>query len=188
MAIVQCENHHYYDNLRNQSCPYCAKVNGNNGRMVESDEQMTAYLGYFPSDEEGQLTEAYGDGVEEYDKTIGIFADESCNQPTVGWLVCMNGLVKGKSYSIHAGRNFAGRSEDMDIVLSDDMYISRENHFSLIYDPKSICFYLVKGVGEICVNNERVLEQCLLQDGDEISAGNSIYVFIPFCKEGRVWD
>lgn len=188
MAIVQCENHHYYDNQRDAVCPYCAKMNAEKGAAAGSDEQMTSYLGWLPSGQEGQFTEVYGDEVEEYDKTIGIFTGETHNQPTVGWLVCMNGVVKGKSYPIHAGRNFAGRSVDMDIVLSDDKSIVREKHFSIIYDPKSICFYLVKGAGQIYVNNEVVWEQCLLQDGDEICAGESRFVFVPFCKEGRVWN
>lgn len=188
MAIVQCENHHYYDDRRDISCPYCAKINADKGVIFSGGEQMTSYFGALPSEEEGQLTEAYGYEVEEYDKTIGIFTEGGCHQPTVGWLVCMNGAVKGKSYAIYSGRNFAGRSVEMDIALSDDKTISRENHFSIVYDPKSICYFLISGAGQTYLNGEIVREESMLKEGDEICAGDSKYIFVPFCKEGRVWD
>ncbi|MBQ8828279.1 MAG: FHA domain-containing protein [Clostridia bacterium] len=99
----------------------------------------------------------------------------------------MNGIEKGKSYPVYSGRNFAGRSIDMDIVLSDDSVISRENHFSIVYDPKSITFYLVAGEGRTYLNGEHVQAGTEITDGDEISVGESRYIFTPFCKKGRVW-
>ena len=186
MAIVQCENNHYYDNSKNSECPYCAKMKSGLSTN-EINEQLTSYMddGYQMQDE--QLTEAYGDFVDECDKTIGIFTDETRNELTVGWLVCMEGLEKGKSYIIHSGRNFAGRSFDMDIVLSDDMRISREKHFSVVYDPKSISFYFVSGNGQTYINGKPAIDECLLNEGDILSLGDCKYMFVPFCKKGRVW-
>ncbi len=186
MAIVQCENHHYYDDNKNRECPYCKKM-----EILEDEnelsEQLTSYKEDILDIQEEQLTEGYGEFVEEYEKTIGIFTDETKNTLTAGWLVCRQGLEKGKSYIIHSGRNFAGRSIDMDIVLSEDFKISEQKHFSIVYDPKSVSFYFVAGNGQVYINGHAENEEYLLQEGDLISVGDSEYMFVPFCKKGRVW-
>ncbi len=187
MAIVQCSKNHYYDNERNSSCPYCEKINNSIAATGGINEQLTSYVDPSEYDDNAQLTEGYGESVCEYEKTIGIFWDESQNLLTTGWLVCIEGMQKGKSYTIHAGRNFAGRSQDMDIVLSDDNSISREKHFSVVYEPKSTTFYLVSGEGATYLNGEAVVSQKEIYDGDIIQVGSSKYMFVPFCKEGRDW-
>jgi hypothetical protein len=199
MAIVQCEKHHFYDDKRYASCPICAK-----GSAEQDDFAFPAFTppagfdannsvtqGYadieLPRAQNDAVTQGYSDFVSEDTHTIGIFTDESENRLTVGWLVCMGGPVKGKSYPFFAGRCFAGRSPDMDIVLSDDLRITRVKHFSLVYDPKSIAYYLVPGYGQTYLNGAPVSEAKALREGDRISAGDSEYCFVPFCKEGRVW-
>lgn len=188
MAIVQCSNNHYYDDKRNTVCPYCEKLNAQNASVNVLNEQLTSYLDVSEIDDNAQLTEGYREDVSEFEKTIGIFTDETQNLLTVGWLVCTSGAVKGKSYVIHPGRNFAGRSEYMDIVLSDDNTLAREKHFSIVYDPKSIAFYLVSGSGHTYVNGKMVSSEKEIVEGDVVRAGQSEYIFIPFCKEGRDWN
>ncbi len=185
MAIIQCPNNHYYDDKRNSSCPYCADMN--KSISPESfNEQLTSYI--VSNDDDACLTEAYGDCVENYEKTISIFSDDSFNILTVGWIVCISKLSKGMSYVIHSGRNFAGRSSDMDIVLTNDNQIRREKHFSIVYDPKSVNFYVVAGEGYVYVNDKVVNSEIEIYDGDIIQAGESKYMFIPFCKKGREWN
>lgn len=188
MAIVQCPNNHYYDDKRNSTCPYCEKMNNSVAADAGMNEQLTSYIALAETDDDAQLTEGYGEAVAEFEKTIGIFVDETQNVLTVAWLVCVEGMEKGKSYVIHSGRNFAGRSLDMDIVLSDDNSIAREKHFSVVYDPKSIAFYLVSGTGRTYVNGTAISSETALADGDVIEVGQSKYVFVPFCKEGREWN
>lgn len=187
MAIIQCQNNHYYDNKRDQVCPYCEKMySASIADDGDVNEQLTSYID-LDEDDDAQLTEGYGDVVYEYEKTVGIFTDETRNELTVGWLVCTDGDEKGKSYVIHSGRNFAGSSIDMDIVLSDHESVESEKHFSLVFDPKTITYYLVCGEGHTYVNNENVSGDVVLSDGDLIEVGQSQYVFVPFCKEGREW-
>lgn len=188
MAIVQCPNNHYYDDKRTTTCPYCEKMNNAITSDAGINEQMTSYIDSIEPDDNTQVTEGYGEAVSEFEKTIGIFVDETQNMLTTAWLVCVEGKEKGKSYVIHPGRNFAGRSSDMDITLSDDNSISREKHFSIVYEPKSITFYLVSGAGYTYVNNEAVSEKKVIVDGDMIQTGHSKYIFVPFCKEGREWS
>lgn len=186
MAIIQCANQHYYDDSKNLECPYCLKLQ-TEMLSEELGEQMTSYYTDY-GETDGQKTEAYDEFVNEFDKTIGVFFDDTQNELTVGWLVCTSGFEKGKSHVVHSGRNFAGRAIEMDIVLQDDEKISKHRHFSIVYDPKSITFYLVSGEGYIYVNGKVVSAECVLKDGDEITAGESKYIFVPFCKEGREWE
>lgn len=187
MAIVQCPYNHYYDDQRNASCPYCEKLNQAATSDDSINEQLTSYVEPSAMDDNAQLTEGYGEAVADFEKTIGIFTDETQNLLTAGWLVCVEGVQKGKTFVINLGRNFAGRSLDMDIILSDDETISREKHFSIVFDPKTIAFYLVSGSGHTYVNGKVVSSQAEIFEGDKIKAGNSEYVFVPFCKEGREW-
>lgn len=185
MAIVQCSNNHYYDNKRNKTCPYCEKMKEKNPDSG-INEQFTSLVG--AEDDNAQLTEAYGENINEFEKTIGIFLDDSQNVLTVAWLVCIKGAEKGKSYVVHSGRNFAGSSCDMDIVISGDESIKNQKHFSIVFDPKSCAFFLVCGEGHAYLNDEPVLSQSELNDGDIISIGDIKYMFVPFCKEGRDWN
>jgi len=185
--IVQCERLHYYDSAKSAVCPYCLKQDSASVYDAGDDlrEQRTVYVE--PAVLEDQLTEAYGEAVGEGDKTISLYADEMENQFTVGWLVCMNGPAKGKSYALHKGYNFAGRSIDMDIVLSDDLLLSNEKHFSVVYDQKSNRFYIIAGTGNTTVNGARLTGENKLSEGDMISVGASALIFIPFCRVGRTW-
>lgn len=190
MAIIRCENKHYYDDNNHDSCPMCAKAAIETEDTDFSDRlrrQDTIYKDVTADSESEQLTEAYGAMVNETDKTISIYTDETGSNHCVGWLVCVNGPVKGKSYTLHSGRNFAGRSLEMDIVLSDDLKISREKHFSIIYDPKSIAYYLIPESGSTLLNDTPITTEMNLKEGDTIHAGDSDYAFVPFCKEGRTW-
>ncbi|MCI8371751.1 MAG: FHA domain-containing protein [Lachnospiraceae bacterium] len=190
MAIVQCMNNHYYDDSKDSTCPYCAQENYVSGSESGMESQTTSYysFSYDQEDDGAQVTEAYGDSVGECDKTIGIFSKDAENEMTAGWLVCRNGFMKGKSYVIHEGRNFAGRSYEMDLGLSDDPAISRKNHFSIVYEPKSIMFYIVSGEGRTYLNGEAVTDVCELEEGDRITAGESDYIFVPFCRADRIWQ
>lgn len=188
MAILLCPNGHYYDDKRNCDCPYCEKINQSATASVSFNEQLTSYISPAEMDDDVQLTEGYGESVNEFEKTIGIFLDENENVLTAGWLVCITGLERGKSYVIRSGRNFAGRSPEMDIVLSDDEFIVREKHFSIVFDPKSIAFYLVSGEGQTYINGQVVTAEHPLNAGDILQVGHSEYRFVPYCREGCVWE
>ena len=175
MAIVQCELGHYYDDEKYMDCPHCGEDDG--------DDSLTAS---FVEDEElaheKLLAMAGGD------KTLGFYQRRMQLDPVVGWIVCMEGPELGRDYRIHAGRNFVGRSYRMDIAIMDDKAVSRENHCSLIYDPKHGDYIIVPGEGtNTYINGESLTEPATLADGDLIGIGDSKFVFIAFCKGERTW-
>ncbi len=192
MAIVQCKNHHYYDDSRDDTCPYCEKLKlefMNPDCYNGIEEQPTVFKadGAFSYEENYKLTEAYGETPDAEEKTIGAYSVREGNLLTAGWLVCTCGVVRGQSFAFYSGRNFAGHSENMDIVICDDDEITRENHFSIVYDPKSIRYFIIEGNGRTYVNSSIVLGTIELFENDKIEVGKSELCFIPFCKEGRAW-
>jgi len=181
MAIVQCANKHYYDDSKHQECPHCKNMDQN------IQERHTVALSKSKEMDTAGVTQSLRSQVEDSQKTISVYASTNANtNPVAGWLVCIEGETRGKSYDVHVGKNFAGRSMKMDIHMNDEQ-ISRENHYTIIFEPKAIKFYISPGNGITYYNGEMLQEAKELQEGDEIAAGGSKFVFVPFCKEGRGW-
>lgn len=187
MALVKCEHGHYFDDRRFDYCPYCRELETSDGDENSIGEMKTQYKPKLIENDEGSLTEFYGENVGEEEKTISIFSLRENNLLTAGWLVCVEGPEKGKSYAIFPGRNFAGRSDYMDIVFYDDREISRDRHFSVVYDPKSGKFFAVEGGGMTYINGELICGQREIFENDMLEAGKSSFCFVPFCKGDRIW-
>lgn len=183
MALVKCLMGHYYDETKFDSCPFC---DGNDG--AEINMQKTVSGRTFSEDIKNvQRTQMYADNGGENDKTIGVFSKLSGNDYTTGWLVETEGMSKGRSCELHHGRNFVGRKSNMDIRIAEDKTVTRENHFSVIYDDKANRFYLTAGGGITFHNGEFLRNSCELKDGDEIAVGKTKFIFVAFCKDGRNW-
>ena len=164
MILKQCENGHYYDPEKNESCPWCSMENG--GELNRLDIQITP-----PLDNDLQQSE------------------ETCSiEPVTGWLVAVTGPHRGQDFRLVRERNFLGRGADNQICLPDDPEISRHNHCSVIYDPRSGKFVALAGESTTTrLNNVTLSSSAELHDGDVLSMGKTDLCFISFCKEGRNW-
>lgn len=183
MAIVKCSNDHYFDDNKFDHCPVCGdavKLMSSSKKVVFSKE-----LNY-QGDE--KVTERYDDNLAiDNELTVSKNRINSKNALTTGWLVCILGNNKGKSFSIKNGRNFVGRDFDMDIVIPDKD-VSRLKHCSIVYDSKKQEFYFLHGNSPVMINDKFVKESIKLEENDVLTIGEARYIFIPYCKEGRHWD
>lgn len=186
MAIIKCQFGHFYDDRRSGECPYCGKLRETIPQSEQLNEQLTSYIMNVPGEADDRLTEAYGENVSDFERTFGVYLEDG-NVLTAGWLVCVEGLERGRSTPIHTGRNFAGQGFDMDIELPSDAVTGKGMQFSVVYDPKDITFYLLPGDALVYLNGKAVYSQTILAEGDELSVGKCRYLFVPFCKEGREW-
>lgn len=129
-------------------------------------------------------------GLERDDqRTVGFFSGARGNDYVTGWLVCVEGFEKGRDYRLHHGFNRIGRSVSMDVQVLDDPAVTRDNHCCVVYDDKKNRFSVIPSSGALTYYNGRLLtgpEQ--LKAGDELNLGNSRFEFIPFCREGRIWE
>lgn len=183
MPITECSNGHYYDSNKFNKCPICDEVKSS----VEVKNQYVFFSGGKTVSEE-LLTERYDENkAAKEELTVPIDIKKGKSIFTTGWLVCISGECIGKSFPIKMNRNFIGRDYDMDIVIPDKN-ISRIKHCSIVYDNKNCEFYFVHGNSPVMINNCFIKSSIKLEENDLLTFGESEYIFIPYCKKGRVWN
>lgn len=218
MSVIRCPFGHYYDDQRFSGCPHCGiTVGAGDGGSAKNQEKKKqpqekqggkGLFGWLdrdktvalskekipekePSEDEKTiaLEALFEEGGEDDQKTVGFYSGARGNDYVTGWLVCTAGPEKGRDYRLHHGFNRIGRDMGMDVQVMDDPTITRKNHCSVVYDDRSCRFSVVPASGALTYyNNELLTKSEILKSGDEIKLGESTFVFIPFCKEGRVWE
>ena len=132
----------------------------------------------------------FGVSVTAAGKTVGMMQSQMGFDPVVGWLACVAGPSRGKSYTIRGGVNAIGRSERMDIVITGDLKISAENHAKISYSDKHNRFNLLPGEGRniVYLNDEEVFTPMPLHAYDLIDFGETKLLFVPLCGETFTWE
>lgn len=192
MAVTRCDAGHYYDDVKYSECPHC-KNNLSPVPRPGLREDKTVFGAARPDVAAAALRPqvkvdlpAPQSAAEE--KTVGIFRTEKGHDPVAGWLVCTAGGERGRDFRLFAGRNFIGRSLKSAVALVDDERISREDHCSIVYEPRRAVFVIARGHGDgVLVNGARLETTLPLQTDDVIEIGGSTFVFVAFCREGRSW-
>lgn len=190
MSITQCLRGHFYDDEKYSTCPSCAQPSGLRWQL---DDQKTVSLDSMESEEEVTVrltaeTPVKQSYIADWDseKTVALSGTE---EPLLlsGWLVCIQGPVKGKDYRLYPGFNRIGRSLGSDICLQDPQV--SETHCSVAYDQKSRRFFLVPGKGTAVYTEDKLIQKAVeLQEGSKICLGSSVLELIPFCKGEHVWE
>jgi hypothetical protein len=197
MATVRCPNGHFYDDRQHTQCPYCG-VGVELEDAIGQTEKLpglgagghTRRAGASPGPTVARGAHTPARPGADPGATRHIWAAREGHDPVVGWLVCVAGPEQGRDYRIHSERNFIGRAPHMDIALTGDDAISRENHAVLSFNPKNASFRIAPGEGRglVYVNDEELLTPTLLQPYDRIEIGASTLAFVPFCGERFQWD
>lgn len=130
--------------------------------------------------------------VEGYEPTIiggDHFSSGPMAEPVVGWLVCVEGPMKGTDYRIHAGYNYIGR-EVGDIHIRGDNQISCQNHAMIAYDSTDHAYYVGPSGGRnlIRVNGKTILNAVEIQNYDIVTIGTSKMMFVGLCGPHFDWD
>ena len=124
-------------------------------------------------------------GGEEYGE--GSYTDRIA--PVVGWLVCIEGPLRGTDFRIHNGYNYIGRDEG-DIHIQGDMQVSRKNHAMVAFDSSERVYYVgpAEGRNLIKVNGKTVMNPAELNSYDVISIGTTKMMFVALCGPHFGWD
>lgn len=206
MKLTKCNNGHFYDADKYQTCPHCSTSSQNAGNLYSNSNHVissgsnsiTRKANNIDSQQKdtGVTQKKGGDlgkDVEDAQKTVGIFVNkkskDSSKQPVTGWLVCVDGEHFGEDFKIRMGRNFIGRGKDMDIVLDNDAHVSRSKHAIIVYEPKSNLFIVQAGESKELsyLNDEVILSPKELKPYDVITLGSSKLMFVPFCSDNFTW-
>jgi hypothetical protein len=189
MSMVSCGNGHFYNDAEHSNCPFCgvgldlrptrplgaetnARLGNDAGHTRAASTAPAAGLGRDPGATRHIWAKRMG-GVD----------------PVVGWLVCVTGPEQGRDYRLHSERNFIGRAPAMDVAITGDASISRDNHAVISYNPKQHSFRLAPGDsrGLVYLNDEEVITPLALAPYDRIELGETVLLFVPFCGERFVW-
>lgn len=189
MAMKRCTNGHFYDSSKHHQCPYCSGVNTNVSRTVEIFNSKKTAQRDIDATVELRPNNAGSSFNSDNGKTVSVIMKKKGIDPTVGWVVIVEGANKGDDFSIHSERNYIGRDQSMDIVLSGDMSVSSYNHASISYSPKNNTFKLLPGDGRgiVYLNSEEVYAPAELKKGDIIELGETKLMFVPFCDNTFQW-
>ena len=194
MNLTRCENGHFYDAERFDSCPHCNQASVST--VLQDEEGNKEYtMPLTPEDTSNGLDKLKNEitDVKETEdgsqKTIGYFGDVS-TEPVVGWLVAIAGNNFGQDFKLKTGRNFIGRSNSMDVALTGDSSISREKHAIILYEPKSNSFLVQPGDAKelFYLNDKVVLTATEINAYDTLSLGSTKLLFIPCCSDKFNWD
>lgn len=206
--LITCPQGHYYNAAVHSSCPICGGTAGNSipptegvpsaaGTGFPKTEPVGA--GPIPSGGTGFIKtepviqrEVIPGNIDMPGRTIfggDDAAPDGQSEPVVGWLVCVEGPVRGTDYRIHAGYNYIGR-ELGDIHIPGDQQISRQNHAMIAYDSSDHAFYVGPSAGRnlIKVNGKTVLNAVEIKSYDVISIGTTKMMFVALCGEQFAWE
>jgi len=106
----------------------------------------------------------------------------------VGWLVCLNGAMRGESYAIRIGRNVLGRDRRSDVVVSDDQ--ASAHHADLVFRPEEKRFILMdhNSTNGTYVNEMEIEPRRDLAVKDVIRIGAQKFLFVPLIEDDFYWD
>lgn len=206
MNLIRCEKGHFYDAERFASCPHCANIGGQQGaveitepyeeenltmKLSEDNEMENTSTGVKESQSLSKVIEkAKSKAPVDEQKTVGYYNKAIGSEPVVGWLVCIEGNHFGEDFKLKSGRNFVGRSKNMDVILDGDPTISREKHAIILYEPKNNLFIAQPGDSKelFYLNDKVVLTSEELHSNDIISLGETKLLFIPCCTDKFNWN
>jgi len=187
--MVSCGNGHFYNDAEHSACPFCGVgLELTLTRPAAGETKVQPAAGSVHTRAAGTPPAGLGRDAGE---TRHIWAKRLGGiDPVVGWLVCVEGPDRGRDYRIHSERNYIGRAPTMDIAVTGDAAVSRDNHAVLSYDPRRRNFRLAPGEsrGIVYLNDEEVVAATELKPYDRIELGETKLLFVPFCGEQFVWS
>lgn len=193
MVMKRCDNGHFFDDNQHSSCPHCGVQGLDMGATVPidkfapTDDRNTG--DDLPTQRKGGNGKS-GQGVRDEGATVALVRKKSGIDPVVGWFVCVEGADKGRDFRIRSERNFIGRSSSMDVAITGDNTISKENHAVVSFNPRKGSFFLSPGDGRglIYLNDDEVAVPTELNAYDQIELGETKLVFVPLCGDKFSWN
>ena len=157
-----------------------------------SEDSLLEEIKKVTSDNDGKTVGFFSSGkssqASETDDSSSVVVP--CEEPVVGWLVCIEGPNIGQCFNIYAGKNSLGRSSNNRIVINKDRSISREKHSWIIYEPKHREFFAQPGEssGLTYVNDENIMQATKLEKWSTIDVGNTRLTLVPLCDSEFSWE
>ena len=197
IKMIECPNGHYYNAAVHASCPECAKAGMNAGEGnfpkttppgVDTPAQG-AVMGHTMPVNNYSIPSG-GNGATPFVPTVpgGNLAADGQLEPVVGWLVCIDGPLRGVDFRIHDGYNYIGREEG-DIHIHGDDQISRQKHAVISFYAKRQTFHVGPADGRniIELNDEPVFSPVEMKSFDVLTVGSTKLMLVALCGSRFSW-
>jgi hypothetical protein len=139
----------------------------------EDNQQKEEKMGLFgkKKPEPAPAAAAEPEGANFGDKTTIVSAiDEPEFKPVVGWLVAVNGALKGHDFRLRDGKNMIGTAADADVVLTDQFMSSR--HAVIRHEDGVFIIVDLDSTNGTYVNDSRVSKEEII-DNDRVRLGRT---------------
>lgn len=168
MKLTKCPNNHYYNADKLPYCPHCINI--------EAGVPIENLNGLDQADVDTQSVHI-------------IESNHALQRKTIGWLVCIKGNMMGESFILYDTDNYIGRSHHMNICLSKEPTVSRENHACIHYDKSTKSLYIScqKDSNPVLLNDALLIDSQPLQDRNLIQLGDCILLYVALCNENFSW-
>lgn len=215
IKMIECPNGHYYNAAIHSSCPECAKggvaatapaagpsfpktvdPSGCGDPAFPKTAPISAAKPNPPAGQMGQTMPVNNLGGAAVPPTPfsvpttpgGGLAADSQLEPVVGWLVCVDGPLRGVDFRIHDGYNYIGREEG-DIHIHGDTQISRAKHAVISFYAKRQTFHVGPADGRniIELNGEPVFSPMEMKSFDVLTVGSTKLMLVALCGEHFSW-
>lgn len=175
MNLQKCENGHIYDMDKFPYCPMCA-IGPDKIDMSAEKAPGKVYTANPSLEKKEQVI-------------LGKFDRKEFHNRTVGWLVCLSGILEGESFVLREKTNRIGRADQMDICLYCEPSVSRVDHAVILYQPSKHCCMLSvnESKGNIRINDKPVNYNQTLHHRDIIAFGNCTCMYIELCGSQFFW-
>ena len=201
IKMIECPNGHYYNAAVHASCPECAKLGAG---AAEGNFPKTTPPGVDAPVHAPAQTPTMGHTVPVNNRNYtpggpatpfgvptapgGNLAADSQIEPVVGWLVCVDGPLRGVDFRIHDGYNYIGREEG-DIHIHGDNQISRQKHAVISFYAKRQSFHVGPADGRniIELNGEPVFSPMEMKSFDILTVGSTKLMLVALCGEQFSW-
>ena len=105
-------------------------------------------------------------------------------RPVCGWLVCIEGARKGKSYVISYGENFVGTDRDNEIqVLGDEKMLGKFTLIIFDKETKEANLIPARADGIVYMDNKPVYDKYVIKNKDILEIGGSKFMYVDFLTE-----
>lgn len=197
IKMIECPHGHYYNAAIHATCPECAKSGAGAG---EGNFPKTTPPGFDAPAASGVMghtmpvnnRDSSGaiPGGTPFVPTVpgGNLAADSQLEPVVGWLVCIDGPLRGVDFRIHDGYNYIGREEG-DIHIHGDNQISRQKHAVISFYAKRQTFHVGPADGRniIELNDEPVFSPVEMKSFDVLTVGSTKLMLVALCGSRFSW-
>jgi hypothetical protein len=172
--LTNCEHGHRYDSAAVEGCPICRATERRTGAGADS-------AGARPLPPRQVVSDA----------TRSVFALSSGGcQPVIGWLVAIDGPIRGRDFRLSPGRNSIGRLDHHRVAIADPA-VSRDEHAVLTFDPTTAECRLWPVAGHIVQTGEHgafLTTSLLLRSFDAFKVGATTLLYVALCGERFRWD